>query len=551
MSVRRKRAFCVLLTGLICAFGLIAISTADYLEKRPFLFSKSETVIGVMVMQNLDFLAGKEELTCEQNPGVCCEGVLLPYDSTGILYLAEGPGTLKERTLYSSLKGYSLYTTADPQWNYMEEAIRENDTFSLWLVGEKDYYQFDLVISGMPVISIQTSFSREQEEVDYETDPDKKFFGLETLYYGTVSLFNPGVNTERYEILESYVCYHVKGASSANLEKKSYSFKLQNGKGENVNESLLGMRADNLWKLNALYTDVNRVREITASKIWEQFDAANGAVNEAGPRMEYVELILDNCYQGIYCLVEPVDEDKLELDRNDVLYKVIDWAVPDDEQIQVSIDKKWRIQSPIRLRYPETITDYSLAWFPMRDYLNVFYRGNGTEYEDMLSLVNLDNLADMLMFLQTVSASDNSYKNTYYAAIVDTPGQYTMYQVPWDLDYTFGNQYKYGVYNNCEFHPDYTISYGEKAIYALLERNRDEVMAYLKDRWTAYRESFLSTEYILDLLTENRDYLVDTGAVLREQERWPEAGVDMNIEYLLEYQSRRMEWLDTFFGISP
>lgn len=182
MSVRRKRAFCVLLTGLICAFGLIAVSTADYLEKRPFLFSKSETVIGVMVMENLDFLAGKEGLTCEQNPGVCCEGVLLPYDSTGILYLAEGPETLKERTLYSSLKGYSLYTTDDPQWNYMEKAIRENDTFSLWLVGEKDYYQFDLVISGMPVISIQTSFSREQEEVDYETDPDKKFFGSETLY---------------------------------------------------------------------------------------------------------------------------------------------------------------------------------------------------------------------------------------------------------------------------------------------------------------------------------------------------------------------------------
>ena len=67
-------------------------------------------------------------------------------------------------------------------------------------------------------------------------------------------------------------------------------------------------------------------------------------------------------------------------------------------------------------------------------------------------------------------------------------------------------------------------------------------------RWKEYRKSFLDTEYILDLMTGNRDRLVDTGAVLREQSRWPEEEIDMDIEYLLDYQTKRMEWLAWYFG---
>ena len=45
----------------------------------------------------------------------------------------------------------------------------------------------------------------------------------------------------------------------------------------------------------------------------------------------------------------------------------------------------------------------------------------------------------------------------------------------------------------------------------------------------------------------NREYLLDTGAFIRERERWPQIGVDMNIEYLKEFQDARMRWLDEYF----
>lgn len=46
----------------------------------------------------------------------------------------------------------------------------------------------------------------------------------------------------------------------------------------------------------------------------------------------------------------------------------------------------------------------------------------------------------------------------------------------------------------------------------------------------------------------NRDYLVNTGAAIREARRWPEAGVNMGIEDLLDYQRDRMTWLDKYYA---
>lgn len=368
------------------------------------------------------------------------------------------------------------------------------------------------------------------------------------MYYGTIDVFNPKINTANYEILQAHVRYHCKGATSAFFEKKGYSLCLQDYKEQNVDVSLLGMRMDNTWKLNALFNDPSRIREMTATQIWEEFDEANSSVNEAGARMEYVELILDNRYQGLYTLVEPVDEKKLNLDRNDILYKVTDWGIPTDADIVEAIEKQWRSRYDIRIRYPEVISDFSIAWFPERDYLNAFYRGLNQPYEDIITKVDISNIVDKQIFIMVTSAQDNTHKNTYLAARVDTPGIYIMYQVPWDFDLTFGNYFNSDAHNSRAYNPDYTVVYKEQVLTTLLDANPDEMGDYIMSRWREYRKSFLDTEYILDLMTENRDWLVDTGAALRERNRWPEEEIDTDIDYLLDYQTKRMEWLDWYFG---
>ncbi len=547
--MKKRRTVILGVIALVCIGIFLGQGLFERWKVHKMSIPSSDIVLGVRLAENDDFLQDKEKKIPAENTLIAFEKILLPYDKVhNMLYLSQSlqgwTGTLSVK----SDETYVLCAPLDSYWTKEQDAIKEGHVFTLWAVGEKDYYEFQLVISGMPVISMNTERMEVQEKVDYEVDPDKLLYGSEDLYYGTVSVFNPDVGTDSYEMLESNLCYHIRGNSSQVFEKKGYSLKLQDYKGKNIDVSLLGMRADNSWKLNALNTDASRIREISAAQMWQQIDEADTNIKEPGPVMEYVELVLDGDYRGLYCLVEPVDEKKLELDENDVLYKLIEQSdIPEDSDIQQSIDQGWKIQYPYRIRYPEEITDYESAWYPIRDYLNIFYRTPEIDYETSISKVNLDNLVDYFIFTMAASACDNIYKNIFYVARLDKDGSYEMHLVPWDLDYTFGNQWDGTAFNIVFFDENYMHVYAEGALPQLKRADAEKVGEVLLNRWKEYRTDFLSTEAVLGLLQKNRTYIIETGAVNREVKRWPESGVDMNIDAMITYQTSRLEWIDEFF----
>lgn len=499
-------------------------------------------VMAVPVVEDLDFLEGKERRFAEVNPGVCFGGALLPYTKDGMVYLAQD-FSVEEWVgeITADTREKFLCTLYDPAWEDKSGSIRDNHIFKLWLVDGESYYELSMTVCGMPVMTIDTEREEQQDLGDYDTDPDRFFYDPSVIYYGQMQLFDPGVGTGQYEIMESEVRYYLRGASSMTLEKKSYSIGLLDAKRENFDASLLGMRSDNSWKLKSLAADTSRIREKTACQIWEQFALSNAEVNETGPRMEYLELIVDHDYVGLYGLIEPVDEKKLELDKNDVLYKMTNWLVPTEEEIQASIDNKWRIATYIRIRYPDVITDYEKAWNPMRDYLDTFYKGSG-DSRPAGDKIYLSNAVDMLLFNMAISGSDNYYKNLYFVADLSEDGiTYIMRQVPWDLDFTFAE------IPGCLINEDETVIYEEAAIPFLRDTAPELVRPFLQNRWTEYREGFLSTDNIKELLCDNRDYLLNAGVNRRENARWPQYQMSGDIEKILDYQERRMDWLDEYF----
>lgn len=543
--MRRKRTAVFLL--IISILGLLVwlgVQWARIVDKEG-----KNTTLGLVIACDESFLEGKTSKRTAENPGICYEQMLLPYDAdTNRLYLSQNSEDSEWVGNLSASDGqYTIYAKEDHYWEQKQSAIQENHIFTLWMVGETDYYEVDLVITGLPTLCMEVEYVTDPVKVEYEEDPDTWAFEREPANHGSMQLFNPGVGTDSYEIIETGVSFKIKGASTKAFEKKGYSLDITDNKGENIDVSLLGMRADNNWKLNALYTDKSRIREKTAAQIWEAFDEAAQGINEAGPRMEYVEVVIDNDYKGLYCLVEPVDAKKLELDKNDVLYKILDWTPPLLEDVMISAQNGWKVASSIRIRYPKVITDYNMAWHPICNYLERFYYAPELDLEGALSTVSVENYADMLLFTMATGASDNSFKNTYYAAKMAGDGSYVMYQIPWDLDYTFGNQYNYNLHNKAEFNADYTVVYEEAALPKVMQFEASGVAEYVLEKWQTYRESFLSTDAVIQLMTENRDYLIQTGVVIRESERWPESGVDTDIEELISYQEKRMTWLDEYF----
>lgn len=546
----------MLLLLILSVVGLLLSCAVIYrVRSIPFLALEREKyqdiVMEVFILQEETIKEMEEKKL--QDVGalgdILFEGYSLPYDEDSrTFYLSQ---SIQEEpwkgrlTLCKELRdsGYVLVGMEDDFWYQKIKAVKENHVFTLWIMGVEDYYPVNLVVSGMPVMSIQTRYSREPEEIAYEEDPDQYVYGSDMQYFGDLIVFDPDKTEGGYRIVSSGVKYHEKGLSSRVFPKKSYALELLESEDKNYKTSLLGMREDDDWKLNSLYTDVNRIREKTASQIWEGIDEAAEDVEEAGPRMEYVEVILDNVYQGVYTLVEPVDAKKCGLKEQDVLYKIINWNIPSDQQIQESVDNNWRIQSSVRIRYPKMITDYKAAWSPMQDYLNLFYYGNYS-YETAMERIDLGNIADYFIFLNVTSAVDNYWKNVYYSAYVEEDGSYKMILRPWDLDYTFGSQHNDKAARNTEFSMVNADVCPEAVFTCLFSQNRDVITGAITERWAYYREDFLSTDVVTGLMQENMDYLVDTGAIHRENDRWPEGDISTDIDQLIEYQINRMEWVD-------
>ena len=89
--------------------------------------------------------------------------------------------------------------------------------------------------------------------------------------------------------------------------------------------------------------------------------------------------------------------------------------------------------------------------------------------------------------------------------------------------------------------------YEDRAIWQLKTSNPEEGIPFFMDRWQQYREGILSDASLKELMRSNQEYLLSTGAALREADRWPKSGMTMNLDEILSFQKKRMHWLDTYF----
>lgn len=464
MSNKTKK---ILLRLLLCTAGAAALYFG-LCRHHDIGYAYTDIIMNIYILEEEEersaLLAVQSKW--EETFTIYWNGIALPYDKrTNTCYLplnvadTDWTGKLKINTSLAA-ENYVICGLEDAYWYEKEKAVRENHVFDLWLTNTQTSIPLHLIFTGMPMANIVTTEEVQIENkriapVDFvpgttDIDPeslstmDDILYGEDTQYFGTITVFDPDLSGENYTVTQSRLEYHQKGGSSSYFEKKSYSLTLLDKDGGNNKQSLLGMRRDDDWKLNSLYTDEYRIREKTASQIWEKIDIFNAEVSEAGPHMEYIEVVLDNEYLGLYALTEPVDAKKCNLEEEDILYKVADLYLPEEEEIRLAAGAGWNAYQSVRIRFPKAITDYQKTWQPIKDYLILLDNASSEETPDpdsLLSCLDLENVLDYLIFIQTVSASDNSWKNIYYAAHKQEDNRYRMIQHPWDLDYTFGNNF--------------------------------------------------------------------------------------------------------------
>ena len=476
--------------------------------------------------------------------------VPVPQDQeTGLYYISQNMNTdTWQGALSTTSTDYYLYFEVDDMLNDKAGAIECGHVFTLYAEKDACYYPLSLTVSGLPIISMTSSYE-ETPEYD-ENDVDNYYYNSETRVYGDIAILNANPASGKTETFSDRLCYHERGATSAIFPKKNYALKILEENGSKHSASLFDLPESAEWKLISMFTDRSKLRDMVSLKLWKEMADQEAAFSEQGADMSYCEVLLDGEYLGLYGVLYPIDEDTQKLGEKDVLYKVLSDAPPSDSAFQYTLDNCYAVSYPVRLRYPkgyqqtEEILPY---WEPMKNYLTYgYWQPDANLFSQLL---DLRNVADFYIYLQTTSASDNQFKNTYMLSrYLEERNGYTTYIIPWDMNYSFGDQYIYDssvLYT--AFNDDPTVIYMESGLKQLFDENIAGANDILVSRYSAYRESILSTEHIQNMFLEYSDLLVRSGALARDSRKWPDSRNSTDLGDILKYIEMRMDFLDNFF----
>ncbi|MCT4591418.1 MAG: CotH kinase family protein [Carboxylicivirga sp.] len=348
------------------------------------------------------------------------------------------------------------------------------------------------------------------------------------------------------KIVESSIGIEYRGGWTQSLPKKSYRLEFWNDNqgDETKSISLLGMRDDDDWNLQALYNEPLRLRSKVNFELWRKInelsykDEEPKAIN--GIHQVYVELFFNEQYRGIYALSERVDRKQLKLKKikkgtiRGELYKGISWGASTYTSLP-AYDNNNNHWSGFEIKHPDDLID----WGNIYEFVDfVINEDHETFLHDYKNKFDIDNAVDYYIFLNTLRATDNTGKNLYVAKYSD--GEPYFY-VPWDLDGTYGiiwNGTKQNITNDI-------LSNG---FYNRLIED-ESFTTKLSNRWKTLREEIITVESIMKDFDSHFDYLNTNGVYEREKIAYPDCKfLDLdNLQYTSTWLTERLNYLDGVF----
>lgn len=472
-------------------------------------------------------------------------GEQLPYDrntSTFYLPLNMETDTWESGQLTSLVSGVSLIFEEDFTGADKREAIKNGTKFRFYAVRDGEYQECWLTVTGLSVVSIET-----------EADADAEIFGGSAYFWDS----STKVDWTSSSILEA----NIRGNTSRTYEKKGYklSLKKQNKNGEIVEDkkSLFGLRNDDEWLLNAMYSDSSKIRDKLSADIWAEIGAYQEEFPEAyfGTRMTYVEVFFNHEYWGLYVLMEPVDSKQLDRTKEgeggqeEYSYKSV---TPQDVSTEELLNQEayGETLSGFELKGSHTVIDRT-SWEPLLSYLELRDLSDDEAFAAAASeLTDREGALDIWIYLQAVLGIDNRGKNMYYVA-KNRGNRQVVYFAPWDMDITWGDALSEGTGDNVWDVGLFTALYSERINWSfgdrLIELDVDGSCDYVSERWKELRQGVLSDES----LTEEIDGLIhqvrDSGALERDAERWPDSNSEQDYELFVRMALYRMKILDYYF----
>lgn len=491
--------------------GFAAFLTALAVVFAIALHMERQVCMGVPVIDEARLTQYTEDLEIDIGGITFCGKPVAADLSSGTLYVSQpenamGHWSALQGTMKPQWMSQSMYFVRDVALQDIETAVRKGNPLTLAVVQGKSYCRLNVQITTLPVIRLT-------QDMDVGADEQGR-----TVWAGDLTLFAGNDPSKGRMTAETYATQsHVRGATSAHQAKKPWKLSLKDENGENRHASLLGMGADDDWILNPMNMDDTKLREKCMIDAWNRHIAA---FPESGYRMsdaQYVEVVLNDAYQGLYLLQRRVDAKYLALDRSrDILMKGA---------------KTWTANS--------VQEGYEIVYSPFEE--DEAYAILSEVLEQ--SRVHIGNYMDIVLFLLFCDAQDNlGYKNMYYILSAEEAG-YRMYLLPWDTDLSMGLKWVPGRF---AYDYDGTIEgFSIRQEYSSVKKRYSQLGEWIAQRWRELRETVVSAASVERCIRENIDTIEKSGAFQRDHERWGlYNGGEDTWEALIRWCTERIDLMD-------
>jgi hypothetical protein len=390
---------------------------------------------------------------------------------------------------------------------------------------------------------------------------------------GRISVTEPSKSLPS-EILLSSI--KLRGDYASRVEKKSYALKLKDTDGEtSLDRSFYGLRSDNNWILDAMYIDPGRMRNRISTDLWNEFStrpyyAASEPDMVNGTRGKFVEVFINDSYNGLYCMTEKIDRKQLNLKKlkysadsstvtqRGALYKADNWSIGTQlgnpitwgVNILPAYDNKSEYWTAFNVKYPDLGDGEPVEWKPAFDAVSVPYWETSDEVftSKVSTYFDLPVFIDYYLFLDLLLATDNHGKN-YYLSVYDQTVSPKVSLTPWDLDGVWGRRWdgsSYLTWANQSFESFINANepHQNNLYLRMMASNTEGFNDKLKIRYKELRGTYFSYTSLMARFQKYCGLFNKSGVCLRERSRWSIQDINLEMTFLSDWITARLNYLD-------
>lgn len=333
---------------------------------------------------------------------------------------------------------------------------------------------------------------------------------------------------------DGWISIELRGESSIEFAKKSFSIELQQADGSNNNVSLLGLPEENDFVLNGPFSDQTLVKNVLSYELFRR-------TGRWAPRTRFIELVLNGDYEGVYVLTEKLkrDDNRVDIDKltsEDVtpLDMSGGYILRRDKKNKLLAEEWWT--SPVRQPYHETMwyEYYDPEVDELTEDQSVYIRNWMQQFDQVMSgsgftdpdngyrkYIKTTSFID-LMFLNEISKGiDNYLFSTYFYKENDADGGKLVAGPPWDYNLGYGNL-NYGDGWNAKETYGWCYPQGGRVYWFERLMEDPHYVNQVACRWTEHREGIYSDESVLAIIDSCVQFMGE--AVNRNFARFPTLG---------------------------